>query len=202
MTKQFERSNVILRAALRCARSEASDQDAVKVLNESIGDDVGLARVALGRLGNRTDFETDRARRVLRAAIKGTAVEAPNPNMVGLFMREEQLGRLPINEALTILIELEPEIEKIYSAELAGKSTPSSSYRSPKVGRNVVPPETLLSAVVGPNSQHSDELMRSTIALSVAAHCLSLQTGLLNGDTASSYFSAPLARVVKSGRLT
>src|SRR5580704_14427989 len=62
----------VYRKAIGVARSEVNDDDAVTELKSFVASREGAARQALGRLGgNHTEYETDRAHRLLEVAISG-----------------------------------------------------------------------------------------------------------------------------------
>jgi hypothetical protein len=180
----------IYRKALKLACSEMSDRDAVGELRSIVGI-VGerMARQSLSELGDgREEYMTDRAYRLLEAAVDGEPVEAPPAELAGLFAREDALGRLPIGLAVERLTELEPRLKDVWPADVPDGGEASWSNDAPRAVKELL----------GPRMENPDPLVRSNLALSIASHFLALdKEGANPRDSETSYFSANRRRVVK-----
>jgi hypothetical protein len=127
---------------------------------------------------------------MLDAAISNSAVRPPNPDLAVPFAREAALGRAPMGEAYGQLAELVPDLINLETqVRLAADRR-----------RDEIPPGTRELAdirkqaarLLGPQSRHGAELVRSNMALSIAQRYLYATAGydkLGNADTP--YFAAP-----------
>lgn len=182
---------ILYRAALKAAHSELNDVEAGKSLREQIQLHPRGARSALSLLGlTRDEFASDRAYRLLEAAIKNVSVEPVRGEMTDLFSREEKLGRLPLRDAFASLEQLEPAL-KSYEQVSTGAAHDRQTARHS------------IGALVGPTASNDDPLIRSQLALSVASQFLAIVLdGASNlGDINTSYFSSPRKLVVRSATL-
>jgi hypothetical protein len=170
----------VFRAANAAARSDVDDETARKRVASAIETNRRGIKPVLAHLeAARPTFISDRSRRLLTAVSEDSPNVAPPPSQYAtIFRREEELGRLPINEAFRSLIAIEPR--------LAGITATGSD----------------LAMVLGPLASGGDDLSRSDLALSIASHYLEAQSE--DGpelDTGCAYFDAPLVRVVLTGRM-
>ncbi len=183
-TGRLAASGSVYRRAVSCARSELGDEVAVERLRTETARNRKAGIAALRSLeGDRKQFDIDRAYRLLEAAVCGTPVRPAPVEHGELFAREENLGRLPLTEAIETLVGLEPRLADVLA-------------HGPEQSKA---PMLRVNELVGPNSQHRDSLVRSQLALSIAAHTLATgpdATGR-DGDGAS-YFSAERKRVVRA----
>lgn len=180
---------LIYRKALSVACTEKSDEEAVEHLQSIVALSERTARAALRLLASKRDsYETDRAYRVLEAAIARAPVGAPPIELRELFAREEALGRLPVSAAVERLIELEPRLECLWPS-----GVPNKKDAAPK---NASHP--LAKQLLGPGVENPDPVVRSNLALSIASHLLALEEqGVEPADLVTSYFAAHRKRVVR-----
>jgi hypothetical protein len=186
------RSNSVYRGALKQACSSLSDAEAREQLRELVAETKRGGRGALRTLKTcRAEYHGDRAHRLLSAVLEDRPVEPAPADKALLFGREERLGHLPLRDAFAVLKDLEP---RLASLEQDGQSI----GRSPKEG--VTPDGQLLNGLVGPLSAHPDELMRTQLALSIAAQYIAIISGSEQlGDGGTSYFESPRKKVVRAG---
>jgi hypothetical protein len=183
----------IYRAAILHARLDCDDESAKARLAEEIaphrrGRDAALRMLRRGR----GEFLSDRAFRLLYAATHDLPVEPRCRQMEELFGREARLGRLPVATAYAQLVEMEPRL-----------GDPELSHRgSSETATNATPAGMRLSMFLGPNAQHPDPLVRSQLALSIAAQYQAVLRGDLGeGAENASYFAATRKMVLRSGTL-
>jgi hypothetical protein len=101
-------------AALRQAASAAEDDVAAAALSGEVEDRGSAAQRAIEDLGHpRDNFLYDRAYRLLTAVVHGGPVRRIDPAMANLFAAEEQLGRLPLQEAFASLTRTEPRLAEV-----------------------------------------------------------------------------------------
>jgi hypothetical protein len=176
------------RAARRSAALDCDDEAARALLAQEVAPGQGDSEAALKLLGrNRDEFLPDRAFRLLYAVAHRLPVEPMRGETQEPFRREERLGKLPLATAYTELVELEPRLSDAESSKPSSSETPAGMP---------------LSMLLGPNAQHSDPLVRSQLALSIAAQHEAVVRGELDqGQANISYFAAPLKRVRRSGTL-
>jgi hypothetical protein len=178
------KASEVSRKAVNVARSDMKDAQAVERLRGIAAEDSGGAARALEGLSRmRAEYSTDRAYRLLLAAVDGVRVPLPPSELRELFDREEELGRLPIERAIAALVALEPRLG-----------------RTPREGAPAIDRSQLLQlkGVIGPGSDNPDPLVRSNLALSVVSHYLELGgDGADPSDGEVSYFGARRKRVVR-----
>jgi len=174
----------VSRKAINVACSDMEDIQAVARLRGIAAENVGATRRALESLSRaRTEYATDRAYRLLLAAVDGVSVSAPPGELRELFDREGELGRLPIERAVAKLVELEPRLEEVMSK------------RTSVTGRSRL---MQAKAVMGPGSDNPDLLVQSNLALSIVSQYLEAgDDGADLSDGEGSYFGAHRKRVVR-----
>lgn len=110
---------------MRVVHSNLTDMEAAVRIGEAVRSDRGAAEATLQyvRRIHRVSpaNETDRAHRILVAAIKGTPPDAVRPEDAGLFERERELGWMPLSQALERLASAVPQLEavRVRAEELA-----------------------------------------------------------------------------------
>lgn len=126
-------------------------------------------------------YDTDRAYRVLEAAMKGTLPAPVRVGDVQLFERERELGWLPLAEAFERLRVAVPELAQVAARaeELAASPDDFGIVHDAKDKVIVVPSGLLPTAygLVGPESHHADPLIRSSLAATVAARYVAAVLG-------------------------
>lgn len=101
-------------AALELAYKDKSDESLRDELAVRSGRDARCGEKAIGILARgRTSFVSDRAYRLLVAAVSDRGVEPIDASVRELFDEEERLGRLPLGEAYARLAESEPRLREV-----------------------------------------------------------------------------------------
>lgn len=181
----------LVRAAFRLALSRLSDEEAAQQLRQEVQKHRRGRQAALRVLaGGRSEFDSDRAYRLLRAVVKKTPVDPSPTTMRDLFASEEALGRLPLEDAFSRLEQLEPALSRL---------RPNEDRAIPEISQNSDAAKISVSTLLGPLAHHTNPLIRSQLALSVASQYLAILGGDLQfGDVRTPYFSAPRRMVVRS----
>ncbi len=122
----------------------------------------------------RDGYIKDRAYRLLTAALDETDVRPIDPSLCTQFMREEALGRIPLEEAFTELAEHEPEL-----SELTGEEDPGVLQNRAR-------------ELVGIAARSGDPLLRSDLAASIIEQYVGIRQGRLEGDLRAPYFDTRL----------
>lgn len=166
-----------LRELFSLVRSDLSDFEATEVLGsviEATPADVPAALEWLKQVGNvaSPNYETDRARRVLAAAVDGTPPEPASSKDAQLFERERDLARMPQEHAFAMLLSAVPELSVLLSRAERLAGAPASFGINIGSGRVTIPSGRLpgTAQLVGPCSHHPDPLVRSPIAASVVSN--------------------------------
>ena len=120
-------------------------------------------------------YVADRARRLLTAAVTDTPPTPVAPTMAGLYARERELGHLPLAAAVARLTELQPQLDELFSRASESGQLGHASIRDVKLS-------SAAHELVGPRSTHPDPLVRSQLALSIAAMNIRMLTGQLADD--------------------
>jgi hypothetical protein len=195
--ERHERTGPVLRAAMSAACGEPDDDAAKAELIERVGgrpeEVVEVLRDSL--LLRRDTYVTDRAYRLLAAVASNSKVEPPPVWRASLFGEEAGLGRVPMKDAFRRLAEIEPRLRSVERmAELPVAR--ADEDRLPKeIGEALRP-------LVGGTAEHENELLRSTLASSLAHQYLWIMTGeQAFGISEMSYFQAPRKLGVASGVL-
>jgi hypothetical protein len=184
-----ERVAEITSAAQKTAYRDLDDEAAKTALTELLQQRAGDPSEALARMTRfanapREDYISDRAYRLLAASVGETDVAQIPPDRSELFAREASLGRLPINEAFAVLGEIEPRLLGVE------RQAPGTELRD----GGGLPPELSmrLGEMVGGAAALDDELLRSTLASSIAHHYLRALAGDLRcGPTDMPFFENP-----------
>lgn len=171
------RAGLLRAAVFREALSRITDAEAVDrlrdlVVSDPAGADAALAFIEALASRSAPTYETDRARRILLAAIRGGEPEPMPVEHLQLFERERELGWMPLKQAFERLTAAVPELHPVQARieELAAASPPRSPAREAVALERtswIVPGTDRL---VGPSSRHPDPLVRSPVAANVVAN--------------------------------
>ena len=148
-----EKSRRVWTAAMTQARRDVSDEGAATALRLEIRDiptDVLDRELSYSSFNN--DYLDDRASRLLVAAHRGEPVAPIDPSKRIQFEQEAILGRLPLDDAFTRLVEAEPQLRTLEEIALTGKKVRSRD----------------LDALVGPSARRSDTILRGETAHLIA----------------------------------
>lgn len=166
-----------LRELFRVVRSDPNDFEAAKALGATVEADWEDALMALKWLKEvrsvaGPSYETDRARRVLTAAIGRTPPEPASSEDALLFEREQELARMSQEQAFAELVSAVPELDLFGSRAKQLADAPASFGISIESNRVNVPPDLLpnTTRLVGPCSNHPDPLVKSPVAASVVSN--------------------------------
>ena len=143
---------------MRVVYSNAADDEAANTIRPVVRSDPRGARATLAYVTQARDYslgyETDRAYRVLRAAMTGAEPEPVSPDKAAQFEREKALGWSPLGDAFDRLADEVPEFREI--AQLV-QSKPATNEWAMRVEQ-----------LIGPRSSQHDALLRSSLASTVA----------------------------------
>lgn len=186
--EQLDRIDACVEHAQECAYSADSDDEAVRKLRALISDcEPDVVSAALSQCqADRVDYVADRAYRLLSAAVSGSPVEPIDPEKESLFLEEEALGRLPLQEAFAKLAGLEP-----YLAELGERVRPEGSSKVMDQLEVAARVETFFRL---PNKK--EPILRSRVAAGVACQYVEVVIGRIDRDAMDvPYFSDPQCRL-------
>jgi hypothetical protein len=158
------------------------DEDAANRLRPVVAKDPAQARAALAELAHiRYRFDFDRAYRLLDAALTGNPVQSISEDKRDLFFREETLGRMPLADAFTYLVSMEPRLKGLAN----GDSTTTARL-----------PEVLL------DREEHDSFLESELTRALCMQYLAIVDGSSSGDvsSSSSFFELPRKKVIFSSR--
>lgn len=147
---------------MRAVYSHLSDDEAANRLRDVVRSDPPGARATLAYVTRIRDgsceYETDRAYRVLRAAMSDASPEPVSPGKAEHFERQRELGWSSLDRAFDQLADAVPELAEVAQTV---ESEPSASDWIKHVEN-----------LIGPRSQQDDPLPRSSLALTVVARYL------------------------------
>ncbi len=189
MKAKRDDTRMVLHAAMREAHSQRDDGDAADMLRTVVSGRRRSAEAALALLASRRhEFDRDRAYRLLEAVISGTVVKSIDLELWELFAREERLGHMPLAMAFEELCSLQPGLRGLkHNAEVAW-----AKHATVKLDPLDFALDTRLTILVGPSAQHTDELVRSTLAASLVSQYLMMIAGDGQyGELRTPYFEAP-----------
>ncbi len=157
---------------MRVVYSHLSDEEAANRLRDVVRSDPSGARATLAYVtrirDGSSEYETDPAYRVLRAATSNALPEPVSPGRAALFERQRELGWTPLGEAFDQLADAVPELAEVAQTV---ESEPSTSDWIRRVEK-----------LIGPRSPQSDPLLRSSLALTVVARYLGVVSGGSDND--------------------
>lgn len=162
-----------LEAALDGALSPDSDESIRVRLRGIARENASCLRDALVMLGvapSADDYHTNRARRLLEAALEDRPVEPPPPDRVLIFEREKRLDELPLDDAYAELCKLEPRLSDLMAwAARHDQPRPRPGLRAgAKDLRRLARLQNAVGELVGPAVASAEPLLRSPIAARVA----------------------------------
>jgi hypothetical protein len=192
--RELRKMGAVRRELLRVVHSRATDEEAARRIGDCIRADQRGARATLKyvfriRQHTRT-YETDRAYRVLVAAMAGVPPEPVRSVDAALFERERELVLMPLDQAFEQLVSAVPELEAVRNrAEGLARSPDAFSVERQADEDQVVVSgrfhsEAMGNAdrLVGPESGHPDALVRSSLARQVVGAYV---TAILAGSDAA-----------------
>jgi hypothetical protein len=133
VAEAHERTAPFESAAQGLAYSTLSDEEACARLREWIGavDEV-VQEAVESSARSRRSYAYDRAYRLLSAAADSAPVQPVDPACAALFREEENVGRLPLDQAFDLLAAREPKLAEL-RAEAASQATtqrPDARWKS------------------------------------------------------------------------
>jgi hypothetical protein len=166
--------------------SRLSDQDAADRLRPIANANQRAARATLKYVAEIRDrhsaYETDRAYRIMLAAVENTAPLPVDAKDAALFERERGLGWLPLEDAFTFLVDLVPELGVLQqnAGALAAGGVPGTTQKHDEAmatddSFREVRRQAL--SLVGVDSQNPDALVRSGLAAQVVLKYLEVAAG-------------------------
>lgn len=178
--REFKTMGGVRRDLMRVVYSHLADDEAALRISEVVRSDSRGAEATLRwvrdiRRQSHT-YETDRAYRILVAAMQGASPEPIRPEDAELFERERNLGWMPLGEAFDHLSAAVPELEEVRSHAEKLAADPESFGITRDEDEIVFPAGVRSSGtvdtrwLVGPESHHPDPLVRSPVARTVVAN--------------------------------
>jgi hypothetical protein len=189
---QFAEQSAVYRAAVGARESRLSDEHAKLELQAAIAAYPNGVASTLSLLGQgRDSYAKDRAFRLLSAATTGGPVKPMPPESADLFTRERELGHLPLRDAFARLKSLEPALAELEREIAAGRLTPARGHGF-----------SMVEIPLGRTVAHDEPLLRSDLALNIAAHYLNtLRASDAPTDLETPYFEAPRRTKMSTGVL-
>jgi hypothetical protein len=192
--RALRRMGAVRRELLRVVHSPLTDEEAVRRIGDLVRGDQTGAKATLRYVSGIRDhsyaYDTDRACRLLVAAMAGAAPQPMRSQDAGLFDRERELGLIPLDQAFDQLMSAVPELEAVRkrAERLAGSPEAFVVERNAAHERIVVSGKLHSEAsgdvnrLVGPKSGHHDALVRSSLARQVVSAYV---TAILAGPDAA-----------------
>ncbi len=179
-------------AARKLAYSRFDDDAARERLRERLDTSPAVLKEAtIAMSKHREDYVRDRAYRLLSAAAADTPVQPIPPERAELFAREEALGHMPIQQAFALLAESEPRLADMEQRARAHSQTPDAGC---ELAEDILRP---LRRLVGGGAEAEDELLRTSLATSIAHQYLRLLSDEEGrASTETPYWEIPRRTVV------
>jgi hypothetical protein len=118
-------SRALMMTCAQLARSDLGDEDAAARLRAVIEADRPSAGLSVERMAERRDsYASDRAYRLLVAAMLGSAVRPIHPDLQERFALERALGLMPIGEAFARLAKAVPGLADVAREVEKNQTTP------------------------------------------------------------------------------
>lgn len=192
-----ERTMPVLRAAHKAAYSSLDDESAKANLGEHLEAEPEVVEEALTHFLRRDDYIDDRAYRLLAAAAADTTVAPTPPERTDLFAQEEEIGKMPMEQAFERLAEIEPGLLDLKSQiEAVEKNGDRRDCGLPKQIREP------LHRLVGGGASSDHELLHTSLATSIVHQYLEMLAGNTRFGTPDiSYFESPIKHFVATGVL-
>ncbi len=196
--ERSERLGPVEQAASRLAFGAEDDETAAAKLSAHAGASPELLReAAIERSKMREDYHHDRVYRLLSAAAAGGPVQPVPPERAEPFAREAELGRMPMSEAFQRLVAIEPELAGVEHEVRAGDAAQAAD------GCTLLPQaaKERVRRLVGGGATRDDELLRSTLAGSIADQYLQQLAGAAHlGTPFEAFFDTPRKAFVATVR--
>lgn len=168
-------------------RRQKDDGPALAIIENMVRENREAAKEVRERLAQGTpNYVGDRALRLFDAALSGSGeIAPPDPQWAALFEEEEALARMPIGEALALLYDREPELERIrtHVGDVFAQRVRESGQaerdvaQEPAIVRVRIEAIGEVGKILGPGSKQIDPLLRSYIARNIAFRGISLASG-------------------------
>lgn len=118
-------NRALMMTCAQLARSDLRDEDAAARLRAVIEADRASAGLSVERMAERRDsYASDRAYRLLVAAMLGSAVRPIHPHLQERFAMERALGLMPIGEAFERLAKAVPGLADVAREAEKNQTTP------------------------------------------------------------------------------
>ena len=186
-TERAERTAPVVRAANSVASRVVDDAAAKQQLIEKLtGKNAEILEVLKdSTFTGRDDYVRDRFYRLLSAIASDCDVEPTPAWRAKLFGEEEQLGRMPIEQAFQHLAGIEPRLLSVeHMARSPGYQLEKHDLPEPM--------RRALTPLVGAGAENDNELLRSNLATSICHQYLLILLGEERlGPPETPYFSAP-----------
>jgi hypothetical protein len=188
-TERHERVAPAQKAAWEVAHGPLDDEAAkVDLLTRLTAAPEILREATINLARHRDTYVSDRAYRLLSAAAADGPVQPIPPERAELFAREEALGRMSMEQAFKQLAAIEPALQAIEWEILAGHQRRDGEECSP-LPNDV---HDRLRELVGGGARREDELLRTTLAGSIAEQYLQIAAGVTHlGVSSESFFETP-----------
>jgi hypothetical protein len=201
-TARSERTMPVTRAARKEAYSSLDDEATKARLSERLEAEPEVTgpevvEEALIHFGQRDDYIDDRAYRLLAAAAASTTVAPSPPERADLFAQEEEIGRMPMEQAFERLAEIEPGLLDLKSQVEAVEK--NGDLRSCGLPKQIKEP---LHRLVGGGASSDHELLHTSLATSIVHQYLRQMAGDQRvGTPEVAYFDSPIKHFVATGVL-
>jgi hypothetical protein len=197
---ELKKALPVLAPAYRVALSDLPDEAAKLELVAVVRAHPEASQVALRRTGlPEAGYLTDRQHRLIKAAVTGMPVEPIEAERSAEFAAEAHLGRIPIDQAFDQLEALVPDLADRRAKAEAWREAHTTADRMERL-RMFRSLTSGIDLLLGPRAAHSDPLVRSQVARSVAVSYISILLGdTSHGDRTTPYFT--IARTPRSGTL-
>jgi hypothetical protein len=185
---------------MRATYSDESDDEAVETVRPAVEANRKAAKAMLDHVADillsQRGYVEDRTYRLLTAALEGTSPADISGEQREPFMRERDLGRMPLTDAFGLLAELAPGLRAVERTVKDGAHAGAGD-----VSTRAMPPMPIqeIDSLVGPTARSPDPLARSEVAVSiVVAYLRAIGGGRGHPDLHASLFayrrSGPTAR--------
>jgi hypothetical protein len=205
--KDFAKMGRVRPELWRVVYSHLTDDQAAERVGQLVRSDPQAARVTLRYVHRTMEFargyDTDRAYRIMVAAISRSRPEPVRAQDAERFERERELGWLPLDQAFAVLLAAVPELAELRARaeELAASPEAFGIAKDADSGVLTFPSGVKPTGdrLVGPDSRHPDPLIRSWLAASVLANYL-IAVVNHSADRALFEWAQPTTRVTFSMR--
>jgi hypothetical protein len=192
-----ERTMPVTDAAHKAAFSPLDDETVKAKLREDLDAEPEIVEEAVAHFHRLDDYIGDRSYRLLSAVAAGTAVASVPPERAALFAQEEEIGRMPMEQAFQRLAEIESGLLNLKSrAETLEKNGDPSGCGLPK---HIKKP---LHRLVGGGARSDNDLLHTTLATSIVHQYLEILAGNTRFGTPDvAYFDSPIKHFVVTGAI-